>query len=329
MNVHGLWVRSEKQKEMMKSKYNIPIVTTNWEELVQHPEIDVISVVTPPHLHKGISIAALKAGKHVICDKPFTLSVADAELMHSVAKAHPNQISWVDHELRFVPTFQKMQNYCKTFGPVLSVQVVGTFARATNTAVGWWGDKALGGGLLGAIGTHWIDLVGYLTGYQFATVYAQLHTQQKVSDTNEQFTSDDWFSLTSTLVSPTGHEAPAVLTCQTLATGPSRMQLIIRCVDGTLTFLRDDRSPMGSYSVKDNYKEIEVGVPEAPPEGIPPSTYIYGAGTFELMKELKQRIDSGDLISPHAATFHSELQVQHVVDSAHESSQSKQVIRLL
>ncbi len=61
--------------------------TQNWEDVVSHPEIDLVSVTTPNSLHPPISIAAAKAGKHVWCEKPMSLALADSQAMCEAVKA--------------------------------------------------------------------------------------------------------------------------------------------------------------------------------------------------------------------------------------------------
>lgn len=81
------------------------VVTFFWGERIQ---VDVVSVVTPPDTHASISIAALKAGKHVLCDKPTALDRSEALAMAEAAKGASGQIAWIDHELRFLQTVKKV-----------------------------------------------------------------------------------------------------------------------------------------------------------------------------------------------------------------------------
>ncbi|MBV8221933.1 MAG: Gfo/Idh/MocA family oxidoreductase, partial [Candidatus Eremiobacteraeota bacterium] len=62
-------------------QFAIPYFTDDYGECVRRADVDVVSVVTPPNLHKPIVMAALRAGKHVLCEKPFALSVGEAGAM--------------------------------------------------------------------------------------------------------------------------------------------------------------------------------------------------------------------------------------------------------
>src|SRR5215212_724302 len=80
---------------------NIPEVYPDWQTMLAADSVNLVSIVTPPHLHREIAVAALQAGKHVICEKPTALNLAEAEAMLAGAQAAPGQLAIIDHELRF------------------------------------------------------------------------------------------------------------------------------------------------------------------------------------------------------------------------------------
>ena len=65
----------------MAEKFGIPHVFTDYEEMLKLPELDVVSVCTPPFAHKDAAVAALQAGKHVLCEKPMALDATEAQAM--------------------------------------------------------------------------------------------------------------------------------------------------------------------------------------------------------------------------------------------------------
>jgi len=73
------------QAQAMASKLECE-ASADWRKVVTRPDIDLVVVCTPPHVHAEISIAAMKAGKHVLCEKPLTRTVAESEAMVAVAK---------------------------------------------------------------------------------------------------------------------------------------------------------------------------------------------------------------------------------------------------
>jgi predicted dehydrogenase len=82
---HTLAVSNPKQAEDKARALGFQRVTTDWQSLIDNPEIDVIAVCTPTYLHKEMVQAALRAGKHVICEKPLALNAAEARLMAQAA----------------------------------------------------------------------------------------------------------------------------------------------------------------------------------------------------------------------------------------------------
>ena len=149
-------------------KHGIPEVYATWQELVASPTVDIVSVCTPPHLHKEIAIAALQAGKHVISEKPTALNVAEAEAMLAAAQAAPDQLAIVDHELRFHPQRLQMRQMIREgyIGSVLHVQFdrLGSERLNPNLPWNWWCDVDQGGGILNALGSHLLDLARWMVG---------------------------------------------------------------------------------------------------------------------------------------------------------------------
>jgi predicted dehydrogenase len=69
----------------------------HWRELVGASDVDLVSVTAPPYEHREIALAALEAGKHVLCEKPTTLSPLEAEHLVTAAERRPQQLAIVDH----------------------------------------------------------------------------------------------------------------------------------------------------------------------------------------------------------------------------------------
>ena len=66
---------------------NIPLALTSLEEALAVPGVDLVAISTPPHTHAEISLAAFKAGKHVVCEKPFSRDITEAQEMLEAARA--------------------------------------------------------------------------------------------------------------------------------------------------------------------------------------------------------------------------------------------------
>src|SRR6185436_513938 len=80
---------------------------TEWKEMLKRSDVDLVTIVTPPSHHVEMALAALDANKHVICEKPTAVNVAEAEELVSAAQRHPDCLTLLDHELRFVPAWRE------------------------------------------------------------------------------------------------------------------------------------------------------------------------------------------------------------------------------
>ena len=95
----------------------------DWREVVAWPDVELVSVVTPPSEHREMALAALEAGKHVICEKPTAMSVAEAEEMVAAAARHREAIAIVDHELRFLPSWRAARDHMTALGAVRYAEI--------------------------------------------------------------------------------------------------------------------------------------------------------------------------------------------------------------
>ena len=95
------------------------------EALAESPDVDLVIVSSTPDAHARHAIAALKAGKHVLCEKPMALSVREAEQMVDVAEGSPG-LARIDHELRYEPNRQRARELIRAgaIGPVLHIELL-------------------------------------------------------------------------------------------------------------------------------------------------------------------------------------------------------------
>ena len=95
--------RREERARAAAEKFGIPHVFTDYNQMLESPDLDAVSIVTPLPLHKPFSIAALEAGKHVMCEKPFTMSQQGAKEMLDAAQSHSHLTAMVSHGFRWAP----------------------------------------------------------------------------------------------------------------------------------------------------------------------------------------------------------------------------------
>jgi predicted dehydrogenase len=156
---------------------------TDWQRLVARPDIDLIDICTPGDTHAEIAIAALAAGKHVLCEKPLANTVAEAEDMVAAAeKAAADGVrAMVGFTYRRVPAIAMARRLVDEgrIGDVRHVraQYLQDWIADPEAPLSWRLDKAkAGSGALGDIGAHIIDLTQHITGEAITEVSGQLET---------------------------------------------------------------------------------------------------------------------------------------------------------
>ena len=180
---------------------------TDWRQVLDRDDIDIVDVCVPGHLHAEVAIAALEAGKHVIAEKPLANTMAEAEKMVATAQAARERgvHSMVGFNYRRVPALALAQRHIADgrLGDVRQVRV--------SYLQDWLADEAApmtwrlrrelaGSGALGDLASHAIDQVRFLTGQEVTAVNAMTHTfvpQRTGADGPEDVTVDDaaWGTL--------------------------------------------------------------------------------------------------------------------------------------
>ena len=152
----------------------------SFDEMLDDARVDVVHICSPNHLHFDQALAALQAGKHVVCEKPLAMTAAEAHLLMAAA-ADLNLINAVCFVNRFYPLCQDaaLRVTSGSLGPVRLV--TGHYLQdwlAKDTDWNWRLEPAIGGALraVGDIGSHWLDLVSFVTGQQVESVMADLTT---------------------------------------------------------------------------------------------------------------------------------------------------------
>ena len=158
--------------------------TGNYQALLEDPAIDAVHVLTPNALHYPMCRAALEAGKHVLCEKPFATSVTEARDLVNLA-ARTRLANAIQHNLRYYPVVQQIRRMIEAgdLGEVLIVQ--GTYSQdwlLYDTDWNWRVDAEANGALraMGDIGSHWMDLIQHLTGLPITSLCADLATLHNV-----------------------------------------------------------------------------------------------------------------------------------------------------
>ena len=157
---------------------------TDWREVITRDDVDIVDIVTPGHTHAEIAIAALEAGKHVLCEKPLANSVAEAEAMTRAAdraRQEDGAFAMVGYTYRRVPAASFARDLVArgAVGEIRQVraQYLQDWLSDPEAPLTWRLDKSkAGSGSLGDIGAHAIDLAQFITGMKLTTVSGMLET---------------------------------------------------------------------------------------------------------------------------------------------------------
>ena len=316
----------------------------DWRALID-ANIDLVTIVTPPSEHLTMARAGLDAGKHVLCEKPTALNVVEAEQLVAAAHKHPDRFALIDHELRFLPSLRAARERMGELGGIRYAEVRyaspsrGDRSRAWN----WWSDAGQGGGIWGAVGSHFVDTLRFL-GMEIEAVQATLQTivgERPFENGKRNVTSDDFSAVHLRLAGPA---QPAALVAQgsanscapnipprgllaggaivsmtlsTVASGPDEpATLTIHGEEGAmrlvgeelLTAMRGEPFSVAISAGRSDRKGNSAGG-------------AFGTGTFHLGRALRSALDDGDRDAlATAATFEDGLAQQRVLDAARASN---------
>ncbi|MGB3536038.1 MAG: Gfo/Idh/MocA family oxidoreductase [Microcoleaceae cyanobacterium] len=166
-NIVAVYNRDIEKARAIATKYNIANAFDQVDDIVAHPDIVGLTLSTPPFLHFEMAKKVLHAGKHLFLEKPTTLNVDEACQLYYLAKSKGCVVA-MDFEFRFVPAWQQLaellaegyvgQKY------LIKIDWLASSRADPNRSWNWYAQKQMGGGALGAIGSHSFDYINWLFG---------------------------------------------------------------------------------------------------------------------------------------------------------------------
>jgi len=313
---------------------------TDWREVLARDDIDIVDIVTPGHSHDEIAIAALAAGKHVLCEKPLANTVEDAERMVHAAEAS-SAIAMLGFTYRRVPALTRARDLIAE-GRIGTVQQVRAAYRQDwlvdpLAPLSWRLKKdEAGAGALGDIGGHAIDLVQFLTGQTVDRISGVIETivSERPVETERvgiagvggdelgEVTVDDLALFTGRL----SGGALASFEATRFATGrKNELTVEISGSDGAISFNLEDMNVLHVYDrtaadVDQGFTRVVVTEPGHPYlEGWWPTGHMLGYehAFSHQVKDLVEAIVAGTEPAP---TFADGAQVQRVIAAVEASS---------
>lgn len=155
---------SKIRSQEFASLHNIPVSCSDYKELCDIPEIDLVCITSPNRYHFPAVKYAVKRGKHIICEKPLSDDLSEVREMARLVEEY-SKITVVDHQLRYNPYIQKIKEIIDSgeIGQVYSVRLnqQGTGFASTTANWCWSFDGKQGGGVRLAMASHFTDLIQY------------------------------------------------------------------------------------------------------------------------------------------------------------------------
>ncbi|MEU5764358.1 Gfo/Idh/MocA family protein [Streptomyces asoensis] len=330
-------------------KHGWAAAETDWRALIARDDVQLVDICTPGDSHAEIAVAALEAGKHVLCEKPLANSVAEAEAMATAAEAARarGQLAMVGFNYRRVPALAFARR-------LIADGRLGTLRHVRVTYLQDWlvdpdfpltwrlQREHAGSGALGDLGAHIVDLAQYLTGDLLVGVSAQMETfvreRPRLDGASSGLTAsggtrrgpvtvDDAAVFTGRLSSG----ALASFEASRMASGrKNALRLELNGESGSLAFdlerlnelsFHDHREPAATAG----FRRIVVTEPEHPYlEGWWPPGHALGyEHTFaHQARDLVEAIATG---ADPAPSFADGLQVQRVLAAVEESARKDSV----
>jgi predicted dehydrogenase len=319
---------------------------TDWRSVIERDDVDLVDICTPGHTHAEIAVAALEAGKHVLCEKPLANTVDEAEQMTAAAEraASRGVRSMVGFTYRQVPALAWARQLVQDgrVGEIRHVraQYLQDWIVDPEAPLSWRLEKdKAGSGALGDIGAHVIDLAHYLTGDLIAEVSGHLETFVKerplalehaglsgtASHERGAVTVDD----AAMFLARFGRGALGVFEATRFATGrKNTIRIELNGSRGSVAFDFEDMNVLEYYDAADapelaGFRRIFVTEPGHPhlEAWWPPGHGLgYEHGFTHQVVDLVRAIASDDDPSP---TFSEGLQVQRVLAAVEASSDNR------
>jgi len=180
----GIVTGTPTKAEKWKAKYNIPKENiydySNFEDIANNDDIDIVYVVLPNSMHAEYSIKAMEAGKHVICEKPFALTADESRKMLEVSKKTNRKIA-VGNRLHYDPFHKEIMRLgqSEALGSVNYMECSFAFVDRNPNKDSWKMKKSYGGGALYNLGVYPIQAARYTKGQEPVYVTASGISKRK------------------------------------------------------------------------------------------------------------------------------------------------------
>ena len=309
--------------------FGIPNVYDNWEVMLGEHELDLVCIATPTIHHAPMTLRALRAGASVLCEKPMAMNQSEtADMLHTAESLNRTHI--VGHELRFNPNRKKIKELIDTgyVGQVRHVNIVNISASwgdpASRPKGDWWSREDMGGGRLGANGSHQLDLLRFWLG-DIGAINGQIATM--VPNRIDKHSGQAWVATADDQASFLAEMQNGAL-CSVFMSGAARHGVgnhtQIFGSEGTILLSNSDEKLLVA-KVGEDYVDMSETDRNADLPGVNPG--IWNVSFVGLMRELTTAIQEKRSIV-WGASFADGHQTQIAMDAIRQSSQERRWIPL-
>jgi predicted dehydrogenase len=313
---------------------------TDWKELMRDPEVRIVDVCTPDSEHAAPSIAAAEAGKHVICEKPMAMTVADARSMAEAAKKAGVK-NMLCHSYRFIPAVRLARKLVEdgTLGTVYHFRAV--YLQEVGHDPGaliedcWYASGTRSGVLLG-IGSHVIDMARFLVG-EFRTVSGLVKTYNPSRKTRAGKTETVSADEGNIALVEFASGATGTIESSGVAAGRRNAQMWeINGSRGSIMFDLEDLNHLrvctdGMGKEIRGFADVSVTDPVHPLQTLylPPGHNAgWEYGHVHALHHFVECVAGNKPVSPYGATFEDGYRVQVIMKAIADSSASGRRIAL-
>jgi len=340
------------------AELSIPKAYGDWRELLADPEIEVVHLATPNTLHYPIAVEAIRAGKHVFSEKPLAMNSDESRTLVRLAE-EAGIINAVDFNYRFYPLNQEARArvHSGELGRVLVI--TGSYLQdwlLLPTDYNWRIEPDLGGEsrAVADVGSHWCDLISFITGQRFTRVFAELAVihptrmkPKKAVETyaGKELTPEDYEEVPvstedygTVLFEMDGGARGTFTVCQVAAGRKNRLCYEIDCEKAAVAFDQEDperlwigrrdgpnevimRDPSILTAQAKRYTSFPGGHPEGYPDGLKNFMSSFYSFVAERKDPRKERPDF-----PTFEAGHAEIAIVEAVLQSHKTKAWTQVI---
>ena len=315
--------------ESAAAAFGVSHAYDDWQRMLDAHPFDLVCVATPTVTHAPMTLAALRAGAHVLCEKPMAMTSAEAKTMLDAAE-RLGRLHMIDHELRFNPNRQKVKALIdKGFiGELRHANLAnitsGWGDPASRPKDDWWSLESKGGGRLGANGSHQIDLIRWWFG-EVASVSGQALTL--VPDRTDKKSGEAWQATADDTVNMTLELRNGGLV-QTFLSGTARHNMDnvtqIFGSEGTILLSNSDEKLLAAKA-GEPFQDVSESDPNADLEGV--NKGIWNVSVVAALREFAAAIQQKRPLK-EGATFEDGWRTQRVIDAVKQSTIERRWIDL-